>query len=193
MVQHGVESLAQAAIEMTYEDNDENINLSQVWAIKDTNYPLENGQAVGSIYDKQACFNINALTSLPNTNTGQRTYLLKALAYMLEEDGIDSYQSEVIADSIKEFVDSDDQVMTQSGVESATYEGFSPPYNTPNGMIADVSELRAVNQVSAPVMRTLNRIACAIPSPDLLINVNTLEPQQALLLTGMFQPKTEFR
>ncbi|OEF29446.1 type II secretion system minor pseudopilin GspK [Vibrio rumoiensis] len=185
----GVEALAQVAIEETYKENDDNINLSQAWALQGTNYPLDNGEAVGSIYDKQACFNVNALTGLPNTNNnGQRPYLLKVLAYMLQEEGIDNYQAEVIADSIKEYVDSDEQVTTQSGVESATYEGFKPPYDAPNTMIADASELRAVNQVTGPAMKVLNNVACAIPSADLLINVNTLEPRQALLLAGLFQP-----
>lgn len=185
----GVEALAQVGIEETYKENNDNINLSQVWALQDTNYPLENGEAIGSIHDKQACFNVNALTRLPNTNNnGQRPYLLKVLVYMLQEEGIDNYQAEVIADSMKEFVDSDDQIMTQSGVESATYAGFKPPYYAPNTMIADHSELRAVNQVSGPAMKVLNKIMCAIPSTDLLINVNTLQPEQALLLTGLFQP-----
>ncbi|WP_083962859.1 type II secretion system minor pseudopilin GspK [Vibrio litoralis] len=184
----GVEALAQVAIEESYKDSDDNINLSQAWAIEGTQYPLENGDAVGSIIDKQACFNVNALAALPAANTPERPYLLKALAYMLQEAGIDNYQAEVIADSIKEYVDSDSQVNTQSGVESATYEGFQPSYDAPDGLIADSSELRAVNQVTAPAMAVLNQVACALPTTDMYINVNTLKPEQALLLAGMFQP-----
>ncbi|WP_105902656.1 type II secretion system minor pseudopilin GspK [Vibrio gangliei] len=193
----GVEALAQAAIEETYKDNADNINLSQAWAIEGTQYPLENGEAIGSIIDKQACFNVNALASLPETNSSQRPYLLKALAYMLQEQSqqqensgasIDSYQAEVIADSIKEFVDSDAQVSTPSGVESSNYEGMQPSYEAPDGLLADNNELRAVYQVTPQAMTILQQLTCALPTTDLYINVNTLKPEQAAILAGMFQP-----
>ncbi|MBD1576008.1 type II secretion system minor pseudopilin GspK [Vibrio sp. S11_S32] len=185
----GVEALAQVAIEETYKENSKVINLNQAWAMKDARYPLDNGDAIGSIRDMQACFNLNALNGLPvATNPSVRPYLLKVLAYMLEDAGIESYQAEVIADSAKEFVDSDDTVNTQSGVENNTYEGFKPAYSAPNGMIADGTELRAVNQVSAQAMRSLRGVVCAIPASKLMVNVNTIQPHQALLLSGLFQP-----
>ncbi|MFV0574780.1 MAG: type II secretion system minor pseudopilin GspK [Vibrio sp.] len=184
----GVEALAQVAIEESYKENSDSTNLSQAWAIEGTQYPLENGDAIGSILDKQACFNVNALASLPANNTNQRPYLLKALAYMLEEGGVDNYQAEVIADSIKEFVDKDSQTDTQSGVETASYEALQPAYAAPDSLIADSSELRAVNQVNAQAMLILKQVACALPTNDLYINVNTIKPHQALLLAGMFQP-----
>ncbi|WP_086981708.1 type II secretion system minor pseudopilin GspK [Vibrio aphrogenes] len=188
----GVEALAQAAIEETYKDNPDTINLSQAWAIEGNQYPLENGMALGSIIDKQACFNINALASLAETNSAQRPYLLKALVFILQEQGqaigLDSYTAEMIADSMKEFVDSNDQVSTPSGVESATYEGLQPSYAAPDDLIIDNSELRAVYQMTAPMMAMLQPIMCALPTTDLYININTLKPNQAVLLAGLFQP-----
>ncbi|MEO0889154.1 MAG: type II secretion system minor pseudopilin GspK, partial [Pseudomonadota bacterium] len=50
----GVEALAEIGIEQSYKDDD-NINLSQPWAIKEQVYPLDYGQAAGRIIDKQAC------------------------------------------------------------------------------------------------------------------------------------------
>ncbi len=185
----GVEALAQVAIEETYKENSDVVNLSQAWAMKDAHYPLDNGEAIGSIRDMQSCFNLNALSGLPvSSNPSERPYLVKVLAYMLEDAGIESYQAEVIADSAKEFVDSNDTVNTPSGVENSTYEGFKPAYSAPNGMIADGTEFRAINQVSAQAMNAVKRVTCAIPTSTLAVNVNTIKPEQALLLAGLFQP-----
>ena len=53
----GVEALAKAGIEEAYKDGD-TINLSQMWATEETTYPLDYGEALGSVRDKQACFKI---------------------------------------------------------------------------------------------------------------------------------------
>ncbi|MCG6507483.1 general secretion pathway protein GspK, partial [Vibrio parahaemolyticus] len=50
----GVEALARAAIEQSLKDNDV-VSLNQPWAQKDRRYPLDYGEVVGSITDKQAC------------------------------------------------------------------------------------------------------------------------------------------
>lgn len=183
----GVEALAKYGINESLDDSD-TVNLSQAWALDEQVYPLENGEAKGVIRDMQACFNVNALANVQiDPTSSSRPYLLGVWRTLLEEVGIESYQAEVIADSTWEYLDSNDGVTTQTGVEDATYEGLSPAYMASNGLIADISELRSVYQMDTAGMRRISWLACAIPTDDLRINVNTIRAWQSKILVALFQ------
>ena len=184
----GVEALAKAGIEEAYKDGD-TINLSQMWATEETTYPLDYGEALGSVKDKQACFNLNALSNIePQADPSQRPFLVKVWMNLLESVEVDNYLAEVIADSSWEFMDEDDVVRSATGVEDSTYQSFKPAYLAPNGWIADVSELRAINGVTAEVLNAVSPLICAIPSANWYLNVNTLQPEQANILVALFSP-----
>ena len=184
----GVEALAKAGIEEAYKDGD-TINLSQMWATEETTYPLDYGEALGSVRDKQACFNLNALSNIePQTDPSQRPFLVKVWINLLESVDVENYLAEVIADSSWEFMDEDDVVRSATGVEDSTYQSFKPAYLAPNGWIADVSELRAINGVTAEVFKVVSPFVCAIPSANWYLNVNTIQPEQAKILVALFSP-----
>ena len=184
----GVEALAKVGIEQSYSDSD-TINLSQVWALKEQVYPLDYGQASGSIVDKQACYNLNVLSRVqPTGQQTTRPYLVQVLQRLLEESEVDPYQAEVIADSVWEYIDSDATVRSTSGVEDSTYEAMNPSYLSPNGWMADATELRSVYQVSGDIYQKLAPLVCAIPSDDWRLNVNTIAIEQAPILVAMFSP-----
>ena len=184
----GAEGLASVAIEQSYKDSD-TINLSQVWALEEQTYPLDYGQLRGRIYDKQACFNLNVLGSIESSSgANTKPYPLRVWQTLLETLEVDNYSAEVIADSTREFIDSDNRVQSTYGVEDSYYESMSPAYMSANSLIADSSELRAIQQVSGDVMLKVAPYVCALPSDDWRLNVNTLAPENAQLLTAMFSP-----
>lgn len=183
----GAEALAKTGIEQSYRDND-TINLSQPWASPTQTFPLERGQLRGRIWDRQACLNLNALAAVAPRAGETRPYLVAVLEQLLLALEVDSYQAEVIADSAWEFVDADRQINSPLGVEDAFYEGQPQPYLAPNTGIADASELRAVNQVSAEVMRKVAPYVCALPTQDWHLNINTLAPAQSRMLVALFAP-----
>lgn len=184
----GVESLAEYAIKESYNDGD-TVNMSQPWALKEQVFPLDYGEAAGFIRDMQSCFNINSLANLTQVqDTSVKPFLVNVFQLMLEELNIDSYQAEVIADSLREYVDADSDATSASGVEDSHYESVSPAYMAPNGMLADETELRAVNQVDQKVMNVLAPVVCAIPSDDWRLNVNTVDEKGAVILTALFAP-----
>lgn len=185
----GMEELGKIAIQQGIDDSD-TVNLSQAWATQGQRYPLEGGEAIGDIVDRQACFNLNALSGLkPDAGSTKKPFLVGYLQSLLEEQDVDSYEAEVIADSSWEFVDSDDVVNSSFGAGDSTYEGFRPPYLPPQGLMADVSEFRAVNGVTAQIYNKLKPLLCAIPTTDMVLNVNTLYEHQAALLVGLFAPE----
>ncbi|CAE6880071.1 type II secretion system minor pseudopilin GspK [Vibrio sp. B1FLJ16] len=184
----GVEALAKVAIEQSYKDSD-TINMSQPWAIRDQVYPLDYGQATGHIRDKQACFNLNVLSAVqPTGQQTTRPYLVQVLQRLLEESEVEPYQAEVIADSAWEYIDSDSDVRSTTGVEDSTYESMTPAYLAANSWMADKTELRSVYQVSGDIYQKLAPLVCALPSDDWRLNVNTIEAEQAPILVAMFSP-----
>ncbi|MDX1303982.1 type II secretion system minor pseudopilin GspK [Photobacterium sp.] len=184
----GLEELAKVAIKQGVDDSD-TVNLSQAWATKGQRYPLDNGEAIGNIIDRQACFNLNALSRVkPEADQTKKPFLVSYLQSLLEEVGVESYEAEVVADSSWEFVDPDDAVQSSFGAEDSTYEGFLPPYLPPNDWLADVSEFRAINGVTGQVYNKAKHLLCALPSDKMVLNVNTIDEQQAALLAGLFTP-----
>lgn len=185
----GVESLAKMVLEQRFDENSDTTNLSQAWAVEEQNYPLDFGEVTGRIYDRQACFNMNVFAnSAISGGSTERTFLIAVFARLLEAQEIDSYQAEVIADSLAEYVDSDDTVASNNGVEDSYYESMTPSYLPPNGEIANSSELRAVQQVGGAVIKAMNPLICAIPTTSWRLNINTLSPEQAPLLSAVFSP-----
>ncbi|WP_414931670.1 type II secretion system minor pseudopilin GspK [Vibrio europaeus] len=184
----GAEALAKAGLEQSFKDSD-TINLSQPWALEEQTYPLDYGTLKGRLVDQQACFNLNALSSLASTAGSDKSpYLVDVFQNLLEELEIENYQAETVAQSTWEYVDSNNSVNSTVGVEDSFYESMSPAYMAANSLMADSSELRAVNQVSGEVMEKVLPYVCAIPTTDLRLNVNTIKPEHAALLAALFQP-----
>jgi general secretion pathway protein K len=184
----GVEALAKTGIEQSYKDAD-TINLSQPWALEEQTYPLDYGTLKGRLVDRQACFNINALVEAKQASGSDKLpFLVEAFQHLLEELEIENYQAETIAQSTWEFVDANSTVNSVSGVEDSYYESMSPAYLPANSLLADSTELRAINQVTGEVMNTLSPYVCAIPTTDFRLNVNTVQPEHAALVSALFQP-----
>ncbi|RTZ14594.1 general secretion pathway protein GspK [Vibrio aquaticus] len=184
----GAEALAKVGIEQSFKDS-ETINLSQPWALEEQTYPLDFGTLTGRLVDKQACFNINALAGVEAVaGSNQEPYLVATFQHLLEELEVENYQAETIAHSLWEFVDSNNSVNSASGVEDGFYESMSPAYMTANSLLADASEMRAIQQVSGDVVNKVRPYICALPAADLRLNVNTIAPDQAALLVALFHP-----
>jgi general secretion pathway protein K len=182
----GVEQLAKYGIEESFSDSD-TVNLSQPWALDNQVFPLDYGEARGRMVDLQACFNLNGLAQLSlDGSENQRPYLMLALIELLKAKEVDEYQAEVIVDSLYEYLDGDSSVVTLSGVEESSYEALTPAYLTPNGLLSDESELRAIYQVDRSVMSKMRQLVCALPTDQYLLNVNTVREWQAPLIEAMF-------
>ncbi len=180
------ESFAALTIRNALKDDDV-VSLGQNWATKDMTFPLEGGEISGEILDRQACFNLNAL-GVANKPDGQRPLVAQQFQALLEAIGVEGFYAEKITDSVRDWVDENDQVVTSQGAEDAFYESRSVPYLAANTLMTDISEFRAVQGVTQGVFDKLSPYLCALPSKDLKINVNTIEPEQSALFQGLFTP-----
>ncbi|WP_028024306.1 type II secretion system minor pseudopilin GspK [Enterovibrio calviensis] len=182
-----VESLARFGLEESFGDDD-TVTLSQPWAVRDQIYPLDGGQATGNVFDRQACFNVNGLRDIKPTENGTNPALVIALQQLIESQDIDSFEAETVAAATWEYVDVNTNVQSPLGVEDSEYEARSIPHVAPNGLIADISEWRAIHGVTREIYEKVSPLLCAIPSNQLVVNVNTLTEDDAPILTALLHP-----
>lgn len=182
------------------------IHLNQPWA-EPISFPIENGVITAQLEDAQACLNINALISAPTSSAtiggtpasseqtptqsnGASTSSVGDLAQAFTElvrrvNGNDTYNAEVVRDSLLDFIDEDTQAR-QLGAEDETYRGAAFPYLAANRFLADISELRLVNGVDIAWLPELLKYVCVIPNQHTMtININTIKEEDALLLSAL--------
>lgn len=186
----GAEQFAMRVLIQDFKDSPESVHLGQYWASGEQVYPVENGTIRGRIRDLQACFNLNAVAG-PNPGTPRETPPAERLMLqqLLEQAGAEGYEAEMVADSTRDWLDGDDQISGSLGAEDGEYSSRQPPYVTANGLMADVSEWRLVRGVSAALFQKMKPYVCVLPGQvGLQVNVNTLLPEQAAVLAGLFGP-----
>ncbi|MFD2179137.1 type II secretion system minor pseudopilin GspK [Veronia pacifica] len=182
-----VEQLTGAVLKASIPDSGA-VTLAQAWSVKDQTYPVDGATVTGSIIDRQACFNLNAFQAEKPTQNGTNPPLVTALQQLLISQDIDSTEAENIASATWEFIDRDTNVQSALGVEDSEYESRNPAYVTPNGLLADATEWRAVNGVTQQIERKVGRFLCAIPSDTATLNVNTLTEDDAPVLAALLHP-----
>ena len=161
------------------------VSLDQSWATKDMVYPLENGSIGGEFKDMRSCFNLNSLAV--DDKDGVRATPVRQFQALLETIGLNEYNAEVIADSTRDWIDTDDSSSGGEGAEDSTYQARAVTHLAANNKMVEVSELRAVQGVGQQTYDLISPYLCAIPSDEQVINVNTIEIEQPALLYALFE------
>ncbi len=195
----GAEALAKQVISESRKKDKDVVHLGQMWAQSGTTYPVELGTIGGEIKDLQACFNLNALRQQDATQSGgsggrnQTNEAHKAFFELLKsiEDLPLEESEEALADSLFDWLDENDMTY-RSGAEEDEYLSRDLPYLTANNYLTSVSELRLIKGFNPLVIKALTPYVCVIPNQELLqINVNTLMPEQAALLSALIPNLTK--
>jgi hypothetical protein len=131
------------------------------------------GQRFGLI-DESSKINLNTMPYAEATlalSGGNVRDLLMGLPEMTEE----------IADSILDWMDADDETRDY-GVESAYYEGLSPPYSAKNGPLDSMDELLLINGVTPQLLFGLdtNRNGILDPAEMTGTNVSSIDAEMYL-------------
>lgn len=152
--------------------------------------PLGKGTVRARIEDAGNCFNVNSLVQQNADGTlTMRLAALNQLRALMMGLGVGEAEAAIASDGIADWIDSDD-APAPNGAEDDAYQALPVPYRTPGHLIGDVSELRAVKGMDASTYTRLRPWLCALPAAEMSpINVNTLRPEQARLLS-MLSPDT---
>jgi general secretion pathway protein K len=151
--------------------------------------PPAHGTVTARIDDAGNCFNVNSLVQ--QSADGTLTLRLAALQQMralMTGLAVGEADAAIISDGVADWIDSDDRP-APNGAEDDAYRALPVPYRTAGHLVGDVSELRAVRGMTPVIYARLRPWLCALPAAELSpINVNTLRPDQARLLS-MLSPQ----
>lgn len=185
----GSEALVERVLHQDLKDNSKNVNLSQYWAMDEREFEVDGGTITGSIKDDFACINLNAIgndlylykdENEEKINAIQETlYRLMVILQIQESD------ARIVADSIKDYIDTN--IQTESyGAEDSYYRGLRYPFVIPNGSIYDISEIRQVRGMTPSIYRRLEPFICALDNSEFKLNINTIDTLKIPLLAAIF-------
>lgn len=151
---------------------------------RDVPLPLARGTVVARVDDAGNCFNLNSLVEADAQGVLKlRLAGLNQLRALMVGLGISPAEGAIASDAIADWIDSDN-APSPNGAEDETYQGSTVPYRTAGRLIGDVSEIRAVRGMTPQFYERMRPWLCALPAAELSpVNVNTLRPDQALLLS----------
>ncbi|MBI1392532.1 MAG: hypothetical protein GC152_07305 [Alphaproteobacteria bacterium] len=153
--------------------------------------PLPDGKASLQLSDASRCFNLNSLPGIegeggPEKMAGEFVALAASL-------GLQDGAAQRLAAVILDWIDVDDTVSI-GGAEDDFYTALPSPYRTGGGLLADVSEMRAMLGADRITYEGLRPFICALPDPGpVSLNVNMLRPRDLPLLAAIIEGATETR
>lgn len=181
----GAERLAAAEIERLTRISPGRTPVQPAWNGRRMAFPVEDGSITATLSDGQACFNINSLVlgqgeDLVAQPEGVAQFIALGVAI-----GAPRPRMAAVADAVVDWMDEDSEARP-NGAEDARYAARPQPYRTAGVMMAEVSELRAVQGMDAALYDRLRPWLCALPTTRLSpINPNTLRSDQAPLLVAL--------
>jgi len=163
------------------------IPLPAGWREEVRTIPIEGGMIRMRITDGSNCFNINSVVD-GNVLTGwkARPQGMERLLTLLEITGVTEAQARPVVAAITDWIDSD-TIPQPGGAEDQAYGNAVIPHRPADTLMADPTELRAVAGMTPDIYARLRPWICALPISDLsLLNVNTIQPEQAPLIAMQY-------
>ncbi|MFC3078119.1 type II secretion system minor pseudopilin GspK [Phenylobacterium terrae] len=175
----GAETLAKAQIARLSAAGGGRTTLQGGWHGRVLRFPIEGGTIQARVTDGAACFNLNSVVQgagevLERRDAGVRQFIALTQA-------LGAPDGERLAAALVDWIDTD--VLRESGgAEDEAY--VDGGWLTAATLLAEPSELRAVRGFEPAIYERLRPYVCALPTAELSpINVNTLPPEKAVLLT----------
>lgn len=145
--------------------------------------PLEQGLLQARLSDATHCFNLNSVVQGTGHVVTRREGGVRQYLALLQALGIEQARANALADTLVDWLDSDQQPQPQ-GHEDASYRAGPGGYLTGSTWLAEVSELRALRGYDDATYQRLRPWVCVLPdNRPMPHNPNTLRPEQALVLT----------
>jgi len=143
-------------------------HLGEPWALRLPSMPVENGSLTGHIEDQQGKFNLNNLVEDGKVSVVQLERFRRLLTILALPP--------VLADSLADWIDDDNQPQPRGGAEDAHYLALQPPRLAANRPLTDVAELALVAGFDDTVRARLRPFVTALPR-FAAVNVNTASPE----------------
>ncbi len=140
----------------------------EMWALRLPAMPVENGEVIGVIEDRQGLFNLNNLVRNGVTSAVDVAQFQRLLGLL----GL----SGELATALSDWMDADGETQGPGGAEDAYYLALARPYRTSNRPLTELSELERVRGFDRPTIERLRPFVTALPIPG-PVNVNFAPPE----------------
>lgn len=179
----GTEEVAISRIALVDRASGGRTTLAGDWQGRAMAFPVEHGLVTARLSDAGNCFNLNSVVEGTAELWQRRELGVRQYLALLRELGIEGQRAQTLADTLVDWIDSD-QARGPLGAEDAAYATRRPAYRTSGALLAEASELRAIDGYDAATYVRLRPHVCALPE-DILspLNPNTLAEDDAPLLS----------
>jgi len=179
----GAEALARARLARLIQADPQRTSLAGDWNGRVLSFPIDDGVIRARVSDGGACFNLNSVVEGVPEQWSRRTTGIAQFVALGQALGL--ADAGALSEALADWIDSDGGRST-TGAEDDAYSEGARPYRTGGTLLAETSELRAIRGFTPAVYARLRPYVCALPTAALSpINVNTLAPEKAVLLTAV--------
>lgn len=151
----------------------------------------ENYTVVSQIEDAQTCFNVNSLLAIdpaPPADSAavQPTKPVKEqiVEQLLIDSGISTAAAEEVYQQLVDYLDAD-STTAKEALESDAWAGVTPQRLPANQMMRTISEIKRLPGFPVAAYPRASKVLCALPDTESKVDVNTLKPGQAPLLSAL--------
>ena len=187
-----MESLAQDKIEKELRYNSNKLTIDNPINNEPMLFNLNGADIVGKISDYGNCFNINSIVTLNDSNYVENKNTVAAFRKILSLNEIDNNIIEEVIDQTIDWIDKDANPRAY-GLEDYYYSGplHSPREYTGMRLMVSIDELKSIPAVKQIDWNIFKNYFCAIPVlNELSLNINTLDLEDAYLLSSIFSNLT---
>lgn len=135
----------------------------EIWALRLPAMPVEGGEVIGVIEDRQGLFNLNNLMRNGSSSPAYVAQLQRLLGTL----GLPGE----LALSLADWMDSDSETQVPGGAEDSYYLGLPSPYRCANRALIELGELSQVKGFDARTIERLRPYVSVLPGAT-AINVN---------------------
>ncbi|PWE17111.1 hypothetical protein DDZ18_10455 [Marinicauda salina] len=163
------------------------------WLAGPQTFPIEDGALTGHIRDGNNCLNLNAMAGdgaegAAGMEPGLTSEDVRVMfSVLLERLGADPGRIETLKAQIVDWID-EDAWREPGGAEDDAYRAFDPPLRAANQPMVEIEELLVLPAMTPELFERIRPFVCVRPDPrQPPLNLNTLQLEQAVLLTALFQ------
>ena len=187
-----MESLAQDKIEKELRFNSNKLTKDNPIINEPMVFNLNGADILGKISDYGNCFNINSIVKLNDSNYVENKNSVAAFRKILSLNEIDNNIIEEVIDQTIDWIDKDTNPRAY-GLEDYYYSGplHSPREYTGMRLMVSIEELKSIPAIKQIDWNIFKNHFCAIPIlNELSLNINTLDLEDAYLLSSIFSNLT---
>ena len=155
----------------------------------------EDYTVVSQVEDAQDCFNVNNLLAEEKVAQGQNGSAVPekprnalVIEQPLTKSGIGQSAAEEIYLQLLDYLDGD-TTTAKEGAESDAWANVVPARQPANQMMRTIAEIKLLPAFPATAYAKVSQFLCALPDTASKVDVNTLRPEQAVILAALFPGK----